>query len=61
LHFAGCKKLLTAKLAKKGRQVRQEKQFDRSVSPARTKEAFLRDLRASFANFAVKSFALSSS
>src|SRR4029077_18401380 len=36
-----------------------EKQSDWSVSLARTKEAFLRDLRASFANFAVKSFALS--
>ncbi|PYX21933.1 MAG: hypothetical protein DMG82_16300 [Acidobacteria bacterium] len=59
MHSAGCKKRLTAKVAKKGREGRKNKQPDRSVSPARKKEAFLRDLRASFANFAVKSSVLS--
>jgi hypothetical protein len=58
LHSAEAKKLLTAKVAKKGRQGRKEKQSDWSVSLAQTKDAFLRDLRASFTNFAVKSFAL---
>jgi len=40
LHSAGCKKLLTAKVAKKGRQGRKEKQFNRSVSPHEQKKLF---------------------